>query len=241
VKPSPVLHGLPGLEQRLPPQQVLQRHRHGRAYAALVVSGSYVEAGDQGRRRLFPGDVVLHDAFSAHGNQVGAKGARLVNLPVASGTECFARVRDADAIVRLAATDPVAAAQALQQDLQPLAAALLDWPDLLARDLTLHPHLSLAAWAHRQGLAAETLSRGFARVFGVTPRRWRFEVRVRRALCALREGDPSLVAVALDAGFADQAHLTHAVVALTGRAPGHWRRTSSRDKTPAPKGPTIAR
>jgi AraC-like DNA-binding protein len=239
VKASAVLHGLPGLEQRLSPQQVMQRHRHGRAYAALVVSGSYVEAGDQGRRRLCPGDVVLHDAFSAHGNQVGTQGARLVNLPVTGGVECFARVRDPDAVVRLAATDPIAAAQALQQDLQPLPAALLDWPDLLARDLTLHPHLSLAAWAQRHGLAAETLSRGFARVFGITPRRWRFEVRVRRALYALRNGDPSLVAVALEAGFADQAHLTHAVVALTGRAPGHWRRTSSHDKTPASKRPTM--
>jgi AraC-like DNA-binding protein len=239
VKPAPLLHGLPGLQQRLPPQQTLQRHRHGRAYAALVVSGSYVEAGDQGRRRLCPGDVVLHDAFSAHRNHVGAQGARLVNLAVTGGVDCFARVPDPDGIVRLAERDPIAAAQALQQDLQPLAATLLDWPDLLARDLTLNPALSLAAWARQQGLAAETLSRGFVRVFGITPRRWRFEVRARRALCALRDGGPSLVAVALEAGFADQAHLTHAVVALTGRAPGHWRRTSSHDKTEPPKVRTM--
>jgi AraC-like DNA-binding protein len=239
VTPELALHGLPGLHQQLMPRQVLGRHRHAEPYAALVLDGHYLEAGDQGRRRLEAGDVVLHDAFSAHANQVGARGARLINLPWRGGDERFARLHDPDAVLRLAARDPPAAAQALQGGLQPLTAALTDWPDLLARDMTADPGLSLTAWARRHGLAAETLSRGFVRVFGITPRRWRFEVRTRRALAALRDGAPSLVGVALDAGFADQAHLTHAVVALTGRPPGHWRRASSRDKTAARGARTI--
>jgi AraC-like DNA-binding protein len=230
-RPAPPLHALPVAQQHLAPRQVLGRHRHGQPYAAVVLSGCYEEAGDPGRRRLDAGDVVLHDAFSAHVNRVGARGARLLNLPWSGGAERFARLRDPDAVLRLAARDPHAAVQALHEGLQPLAPALQDWPDLLARDLASEPALSLADWARRHGLAAETLSRGFARVFGVTPRRWRFELRTRRALSALRDGRPSLVGVAFDAGFADQAHLTHAVVALTGHAPGHWRPTSSRDKT----------
>ena len=236
------LHGLPALHQRLAAQQVLRRHRHVDAYAAVVLAGGYEEAGDHGRRLLGPGDVVLHGAFGAHGNRVGTGGARLVNLPITAGTaacaEGFARVRDPDSLACLAARDLQAAAQALQADLQPLPAALLDWPDLLARDLAQQPGLSLAAWARGHGLAAETLSRGFARVFGVTPRRWRFEWRARRALQA--PADESLASVALQAGFADQSHLTHAVVALTGHPPGHWRRASSRDKTGARRHGTLA-
>lgn len=242
---STALQGLPGLHQQLPARQQLHRHRHLDAYAAVVLAGGYEEAGDHGRRLLGPGDVVLHAAFGAHGNRVGRRGARLLNLPITGPVpglaEGFASVPDPDALARLAGRDLQAAAQALQQGLQPLPAALQDWPDLLARDLVEQPGLALAAWARQHGLAAETLSRGFVRVFGVTPRRWRFEARARRALQGLQAMDSgSLAGLALDAGFADQAHLTHAVVALTGHPPGHWRRPSSRDKTGARRPGTLA-
>jgi AraC-like DNA-binding protein len=245
MSPPATLHGLPGLHQQLPAQQVLRRHRHADAYAAVVLAGSYEEAGDHGRRRLRAGDVVLHGAFGAHGNRVSVHGARLLNLPLpargCSRADGFACVRDPDLLARLAERDPLAAAQALQAHLQPLPRTLCDWPDLLARDLALQPTLSLSAWALQHGLAAESLSRGFVRVFGVTPRRWRFEWRTRRALQALVDDREPLVDVALDAGFADQSHLSHAVAALTGLSPGHWRRTSSGDKTGAARSRTVRR
>lgn len=218
------LHEPPSARQLLPARSTLPRHRHLWPYAAVVIAGSYEEAGEHGRRLLVPGDVALHDAFSAHVNRVGRQGARLVNLPVAGGGERCARVPDLDLVVRLAARDRRAAAQALQAQLQVLPPTAQDWPDLLARDLRTKPGLSLADWARTHGLAAATLSRGFARVFGTTPRCWRCELRTRHALQAVLRGSESLAGVALEAGFADQAHLTHAVVAMTGRPPGHWRR-----------------
>jgi AraC-like DNA-binding protein len=121
----------------------------------------------------------------------------------------------------------------LRETLQPLAADVLDWPDDLARALAQEPQVSLSAWARERGLAAETLSRGFQRTFGVSPKRFRFEHRTRRALRGLIDGDAPLAFVALDAGFADQAHMGHAVVEFTGWAPGAWRRASSGDKTAA--------
>jgi AraC-like DNA-binding protein len=221
--PAP-LHQVPSARQLLPPQTSLPRHRHLAPYAAVVIAGSYEEAGDQGRRVLMPGDVALHDAFSAHLNRVGKQGARLVNLPATTSGERFARVHDLDRLIRVVAVDRTAASYELQAQLQPLPPTLQDWPDLLARDLSLTPHLLLADWARARGLAPETLSRSFAKVFGATPRRWRFELRTRNALRAVLLGRESLVGAALDSGFADQAHLTHAVVAMTGRPPGHWRR-----------------
>ncbi len=47
----------------------LHRHVHKHAYATLVLSGHYQEAGDSGRHLARPGDVVLHDALEAHRNR----------------------------------------------------------------------------------------------------------------------------------------------------------------------------
>jgi hypothetical protein len=39
----------------------MPRHRHLQRYAAIVLSGGYVEAGDAGRMRVRAGDVLVHD------------------------------------------------------------------------------------------------------------------------------------------------------------------------------------
>lgn len=221
----------PPERQTLEPRQAIPRHRHDEAYVALVLTGGYEEAGESGRRRLAPGEAAVHEAFAGHHNSIGAGGAVVLNLPAAGLFGGFGQVADPDAVVRLAETDPRAAARLLAESFAPLPAQTLDWPDELARVLISDPQLTLADWADRQGLAAETLSRGFQRVFGLTPKRFRHEQRARRALRGLSSGGPSLAVLALDSGFADQAHMTHAVTALTGLSPGAWRRASSGDKT----------
>lgn len=225
------MHALPPLLQRLRSGEALHRHRHDAAYVAVVLAGRYEEAGDQGRRRLAAGDAVVHAAFSGHANAVSAQGARVLNLPLAVVDGGFGRIDDPDALACLARSDALAAAELLRTTLRPVAAELRDWPDLLARALMDDPRLELSAWASRQGLAPETLSRGFARAFGTTPKRFRADLRCMRALRSATE--LPLAAAALDAGFADQAHMTHAVKALTGRSPGQWRSKSSADKTGA--------
>ena len=74
--------------------------------------------------------------------------------------------------------------------------------------------------------AAEHLSRGFGRVFGVTPQRFRLETRARAALADL-SGPATLAEVAALHGFADQAHMTRSVRDLTGATPGAWKRSNS--------------
>jgi AraC-like DNA-binding protein len=75
------------------------------------------------------------------------------------------------------------------------------------------------------GLSAEHVSRGFTRVFGVTPQRYRLEARARAALADLPAA-VSLAAVAVQHGFADQAHMTRSVRDVTGLPPGAWRRSN---------------
>lgn len=220
-----VHHGL----ERLTPGAYVARHRHQRAYAALVLAGGYEEAGDGGRWRVGPGEVLIHAGFAAHQDRVGGKGCRLLNLPLAAPPPvdgAFA-IADPDAVVRLAERDPVAAEAALfAQPHTPIEAAA-DWPDLLAARLDRLEPIRLREWAAAMGLAAESVSRGFRRAYGVTARRYRLEARVRQALRSLGGGKDGLAALALDCGFADQAHLTRAVSHLTGRPPGRWRRVNS--------------
>lgn len=72
------------------------------------------------------------------------------------------------------------------------------------------------------GLARATLSRGFAAAYGVTPARYRADVRL--------VGPEPLVQLALALGYADQAHFSRAVRA-TGMTPRQLRQ-SNPFKTP---------
>jgi len=204
------------------------RHRHDRAYAALILSGSYEESGSFGRYRVRPGQVLLHRRFDAHLDRFESGGAHIVNVLLcaepAFGLGC---VTDADAIARLSEHDPVATAAALAEQLRPVPPPITDWPDLLARDLRDDPQLSLHDWAMRHHLAPETLSRGFRKVFATPPAGFRAEARTQDALGLIAKGSSPLAAVAAATGFADQAHMTRAITALTGRPPGYWREVKS--------------
>lgn len=218
----------PPLRQHLAAGASAARHRHAHGYAALVLDGGYVEAGDAGRRAVSAGEVVLHEGFEAHFNRFGGRGAWVLNLPLPDGwrpIQSFMRVSDPDRIVRAAERDLRAATAGLIEQLAPVAAQPDDWPDHLAIALRGDSRTSLAAWARKKGIAPGSVSRGFRQAYGVSPARYRSEARARRALRRL--SDPtSLADLALEAGFADQAHMTRAIVALTGRTPGSWRRLS---------------
>jgi AraC-like DNA-binding protein len=216
------------LRQRLTPHGASPRHRHVQAYAALVLEGGYAEAGDGGRLGAAPGDVILHGAFEAHANRIGARGARVLNLPLPTcwtPPAALMRLADPDAVARLAGRDAQAAVDLMIDGLTPCPPAKGDWPDRLASA----PADSLGDWARREGLAAATVSRGFRRVFGVSPSRYRAEARARAAWRGALTLDLPLAGLAAELGFADQAHMTRAVTALTGRPPGFWR--SNRFKT----------
>ncbi len=209
------------------PDHRIPRHRHDQPYAALVLSGTYEECGSRGRFRVGPGDVLLHDAFDAHLDRFQKHGAQILNL-IAGDPVHFSvgRVGDPDAIVRVAERDPIDAGVQLHAQLCEAQAAPQDWPDLLAIDLLRDPDCHLQIWARKHGLAAETISRGFGKVFGVTPASFRAEVRARSALALITGGDQSLACIAAATGFADQAHMSRATRALTGSPPSRWRRSN---------------
>jgi AraC-like DNA-binding protein len=205
------------------------RHRHNRAYAALVLSGSYEECGSRGRFKVGPGDVLVHDAFDSHLDRFQEKGAQVLNLVLWNSAPNFSigRVADPDAIARAAELDPIEAHAQLREQLREAHGSSRDWPDILAADILRDSNCRLDSWALRHGLAAETISRGFGRVFGVTPASFRAEVRARQAFALISGGNAPLVSIATAAGFSDQAHMSRATLALTGSPPSWWRRSNS--------------
>lgn len=209
----------------------IPRHRHAQAYAAVVLSGGYEECGSEGRFRVRAGDVLLHGAFDAHLDRFEGS-AEILNLPLLDVPFVggAARARDPDAVARLAERDAGEAVASLFDQLHPVTRTAAEWQDALAAALLADTDLRLDAWAREHGLAPATVSRGFARVFGVSPCVFRAEARARRAYAALATTDLPLARVASLHGFADQAHMTRAVAALTGRTPGRLR--SNGFKTP---------
>ena len=216
--------------QNWSPHHCIPRHRHDRAYAAVVLSGTYEECGSRGRFRVGPGDVLLHSAFDGHLDRFHNRGAQILNLVLAGAVAVdfsVGRVADPDTIARVAERDPIEAGVRLCAQLCEADAALQDWPDLLAADLLRDPGCRLQLWARHHGLAAETISRGFGKLFGVTPASFRVEVRARRALALITGSDQPLACIAAAAGFADQAHMSRAMRTLTGSPPSGWRRSNS--------------
>lgn len=205
----------------------LPRHRHARGYIALVLGGGYEEAGDQGRFVATPGTVVVHGPWTAHLDRFGARGAEVLNLPAVPGiAPGIGTIDDADAVICLAERDPIAAAWHLGGQFQRGHACVADWPDLLAAALRADPDQALTPWARSMKLDPASVSRGFARVYGVSPKRFRLEVRTRRALAALPGWRGTLADLAAEQGFADQAHLARAVAAMTGVPPVRLRAKS---------------
>ena len=221
-----VARSAPAGRTRHLPCEDLHRHRHDDAFAAVVLAGGYVEAGDTGRHRVEAGDVVLHRAFEHHLDRFDARGAEVLVLPLARAWEGPARgrVADPEALARCAERDGAEAVRRLMETLTGTTAAPIDWPDLLARDLRGDPSLSLGDWARARGLHLASLSRGFRQVYGVTPQGFRLAQRTLRAIEALGRSREPLGAVAHDCGFADQAHMTRAVARLTGVTPSALRR-----------------
>lgn len=212
--------------QRIAGVGALAWHAHRRPYAAVVLAGSYIEAGDGGRRRVSAGDVIIHTPFCAHGDRFDGTACEIVNLDL-STTQALrlnsCRTPDPEALLRDLDADPSALDRLLDPANGPPALET-DLPDRLAAELDTAGEINLADWADRHATAPRTLRRQFGQVYGITPAHYRARARARLAWRRVVEARDPLAAVALDTGFADQAHMTRAITALTGASPRFWRR-----------------
>lgn len=73
------------------------------------------------------------------------------------------------------------------------------------------------------GLSRYAVLRAFRRATGLTPHEYQTQLRIARARRLLQAG-ASLPDVALDTGYADQSHFTHAFRQVTGTTPRQYQR-----------------
>ena len=84
-------------------------------------------------------------------------------------------------------------------------------------------NLSIAALAPALGVTRQHLARAFARHVGVPPKMFARVARVRKVLAKARVAScVDWTALALGAGYYDQAHLAGEVREITGRTPTEW-------------------
>lgn len=222
----------PGIET-LPSSFSLPRHRHLRAYATVVLAGSFEESGYVGRIRAIAGDVLIHPALDCHANLMVSAGVKLIRLdwPDASGIGGLYHLDEVGELARTAEKDVIEATLLLERALRtkswPSPGRRNDWPDRLLADLTKDSSAEIGVWAEMNGLARETVSRGFAAAFGIAPSALRAELRARSAWLRITRGSDRLCRIAADTGFADQAHMTRWIHRVTGAPPGVWRRNAS--------------
>jgi len=228
--PTPALRTVAWGRESLPAGCDRARHQHLHPYAIVVLSGQFDQVGYAGRLRVSAGDLLVQPTLDAHANRMPrTRGARILRLPWPDVDDLggAVTVSDLDAIVRAAERDlPAAAALAHAQAARagPVRRPVLDLPDLLAADLVAGDVRRLGRWSERHGIARETASRAFTAAFGVPARQFRAELRARAAWLQIVRTRDGLAAIAATTGFADQAHMTRDVRALTGASPARWRR-----------------
>lgn len=95
------------------------------------------------------------------------------------------------------------------------------------------PRADVTALARRWGMHRTTLSKQFARRYGLPPDTWLRNWRAVKAKTLITDG-MALADVAAATGFADQAHLTRVFKRIHGAPPGALQRSPDRHAADAP-------
>jgi len=118
----------------------------------------------------------------------------------------------------------------LHEPTQQLKGGLAPWQMRRAVELLqehLDGELRLETLAGECRLSTSHFARAFRRSFGTSPHRYLTLRRVEIAKVLLAETNSSLVEIAAQTGFSDQAALTRTFASVVGATPGKWRREHS--------------
>jgi AraC family transcriptional regulator len=104
---------------------------------------------------------------------------------------------------------------------------LAPWQKRRASELlheNLHGHLRLSEIARECGLSVSHFARSFKTSFGISTHQWLIQHRIDHAKQLMSQTSMSLIEIAIQSGFNDQAAFTRAFHQLVGVSPGRWRR-----------------
>ena len=87
----------------------------------------------------------------------------------------------------------------------------------------LHGRIRLSEVAGECGLSVSHFARSFKASFGVSTHQWLIRHRIEHAKQLMSQTSISLVEIAIQSGFNDQAAFTHTFHQFAGVSPGRWR------------------
>jgi AraC family transcriptional regulator len=89
----------------------------------------------------------------------------------------------------------------------------------------MHGRIRLSDVARECGLSTSHFARSFKAAFGTSTHQWLIQHRIDHAKQLLMsQTSTSLIDIAIQSGFNDQAAFTHTFHQLVGVSPGRWRR-----------------
>jgi len=144
------------------------------------------------------------------------------------------RVRQADALLRNYPTQRGEASE--PRDAQPGGPALLAWQikRLMAYiESHIESPISIQELAGIAGLSPSHFCRAFRKSLNDSPHCFVMQRRIARSQALMSTTRAPLSHIAIDCGFADQAHFSRVHRKLVGMAPGIWRRMRPADELAA--------
>lgn len=232
----------------------VERHQHAASYFSLLLEGGYEERGDGFALHYEPYTLVFHAACTPHEDRMlGPCRFFAVDLLPRWESVIVELGGTAAHVFELAGGDPIwlvlrlyreflAHSDAADSTVEALVYELcahvvkrgvedmhepgwLAQADLAVRKGFRQP-LDLSGIAARIGVHPTHLCRAFRRFRGYTISDAIVGARVQHVARRLAESDASLAAIASEAGFTDQSHMTRTFKRVTGAAPGDHRRVS---------------
>jgi len=88
----------------------------------------------------------------------------------------------------------------------------------------MHGHIRLSDIARECGLSTSHFARSFKTSFGISSHQWLIQHRIDHAKELMAQTAMSLIEIAVQSGFNDQAAFTRAFHEIVGVSPGRWRR-----------------
>lgn len=234
---------------RFPPGLALPGHHHPQATVAVVVSGGFTGLYHGGERDCEPQSVIVEPAGEQHANHFGRDETAVVAVSLQPGR--LGEAVEAAARRFRSERDPFAEFIAQRvaheldhpDDVTPLAveAAALEIVTRIARTARLErkpawlrdvrdllhdryaESLTLVDVASAVGIRPERIARAFRREYGEPLAAYLRRIRVDAAAHLLRATELPISQVAVDVGFADQAHLTRCFGRYLGTTPARYR------------------
>jgi AraC-like DNA-binding protein len=231
------------------------RHTHDQFGIGLVDRGAQSSASGRGQVEVMAGDLITVNPGEVHDGLPIAhrsRSWRMVYLDPEAMQHLTGSTRDfAYPVLRLAglaasfghlfhAVQHVSGRLAVEEALVTLRKALDDRPSRALIPANVSPAIqvlqddparpiTLANLSNQAGLSRFHFLRSFAKTTGLTPHAFQVQARLHLARRMILAGHP-LAAVAAEAGFADQSHLTRLFHRSYGMTPGRYARNFVQDQ-----------